>query len=301
MQKLFVVEKKDTVTPKDGLYLRNLYQPLISNQATMLYELFLDYYYLNKTYKTYFQLQDLATVLGITHQELIKEKQKLEAVGLIRTFAKADNQHFIIILNKPLSIEKFVKNPLLYKSLIAKIGDEMFERIAFAFKKPQLDKAEFSEVTSKFQDIFSIEEISTQNNTTLELTLPIIKSKSQALKILTSGQFVFYLTNYRPSPSLLKTINEIQQLGFASSSINLIIDYSFEVNGKVVNNHIKKIAKNLYGKDLKGFDAIKDDLESAKRNKLGYRDIIFDALEQNNLIKNETENWDYFINNVGDF
>ncbi len=301
MQKLFVIEKKDTVTPKDGLYLRNLYQPLISNQATMLYELFLDYYYLNKTYKTYFHLKDLAIVLGITHQELIKEKQKLEAVGLIRTFAKTDSEHFIITLNKPLSIDKFVKNSLLYKALIAKIGDEMFERIAFAFKKPQLDKAEFSEVTSKFQDIFSITNIHNQNNTTLELSLPIVKSKDEALKSLTSGQFVTYLTNYRPSPSLLKTINEIQQLGFASYSINLMIDYSFEVNGKVVNNHIKKIAKSLYGKDLNGFEAIKDDLENAKRHKLGYKDIIFDALEQNNLIKSETETWDYFVTNVGEF
>lgn len=301
MQKLFVIEKKDTFSPKDGLYLRNLYQPLISNQATMLYELFLDYYYLNKTYKTYFHLKDLTIVLGISHQELIKEKQKLEAVGLIRTFAKSDNEHFIIAINKPLSIDKFVKNSLLYKALIAKIGEEMFERIAFAFKKPQLDKASFNEVTTKFQEVFSVPTINEESNTTLELSLPFVKSKDEAIKSLTSGQFFSYLTTHKPSYSFLKTINEIQQLGFASYAINLMIDYSFEVNGKVVNNHIKKIAKSLYSKELIGFEVIKSDLANAKRHKLGYKDIIFDAIDQKNAIISEAENWDFFVNNVGDF
>lgn len=301
MQKLFIIEKRETVTLKDGLYLRNLYQPLIGNQATMLYELFLDYYYLNKAYKSYFNLYDLALVLGVSQQEIINDQHKLEAVGLIRTFVKNDSKHFIINLNRPLNIDKFTKNPLLYKALISKIGDEMFERVAFAFKKPRYDKSDFNEITTKFQDVFSVNDINNSTNNTVAISLPTNISKDDAIKSLTPTQFINYLTKSVPSPSLLRNIHEIQQMGFASYSINLIIDYSFTVNDKIINNHIKKIAKNLYDKDLIGFEIIKRDLESAKKYKMGYKDVIFDKIKNNFFPKEKAESWDFFINHLGEF
>lgn len=303
MQKLFIVEKRDSFTLKDGIYLRNLYQPLIGIHATMLYQMFLDYYYLNKVYKTYFNFKNLTLTLNITFHELQLAKQKLEAVGLIRTFLKNDKKHFLILLNRPLNVQKFIRNSLLYKSLINTVGEEVFEQITFALRKDAIDKNEFNEISAKFQDIFSVNKINNQTQVTRELIFPKVNSQDEALKNLTSNQFVYYLTKSLPSPSLLKVINEIQQLGFVSYAINLIIEYSYEVNGKIVQNHIKKISRNLYSKELFGFESIKKDLSNAKKNKMRHKsENAIQQIETSSNVSssNSAENWQFFLNSLGE-
>lgn len=261
----FTTELKSHLTDKDFLSLRTLYTPVIGKDAVMLYSLLFDYYNLSKDSNTFYEFNDLAITLGMTEDQLIIERKKLEAVGLIRTFEKADNVHNIIRINQPLAPAQFRNNSLLFKSAIAKIGELMFERIEFSTKTKELSKDDYSEVTTKYQDMFEIVETRVAEiSNTLEMALPTVKSKEEAINGLTSTQFVFFLTGAKVSPSQLSNFQQIQNAGLSSKSLNLIIDYSFEINNKIVTNHIRKIAEDLLTKDLKDASSIEKELLAAK-------------------------------------
>lgn len=295
----FITELKTNISNNDFLVLRTLYTPVIGKDAVMLFSLFFDYYNLSKNNNSFFSFNDLALTLGLTEDELHIERKKLEAVGLIRTFEKADNVHFIIRINQPLEASQFRANQLLFKSAIAKIGELMFERIEFSTKTKQLAKDDYQEVSAKYQDIFAIEEQpETKITSTLEMVLPSVKSKEEAISGLTSAQFIFFLTGAKVSPSQLTIIQNIQNNGFSSKSVNLIIDYSYEVNDNIVGNHIKKIAEDLLTKDLRDSQSIEKELIAARNSKKAT--IVkspIASLESNDEMSNA--NWDDLFKSLG--
>lgn len=293
----FTTELKNNLDEKDFLILRTLYTPVIGKDAVMLYSLLFDYYNLSKNNGSFYSFNDLAITLGLSEEDLILERRKLEAVGLVRTFEKADNIHFIIKLNQPLSASQFRNNVLLYKSAISKIGELMFERIEFSTKFKELAKDDFSEVSVKYQDMFSME-MPVENNisSTLEIALPSVKSKEEGISGLTAPQFVYYLTGNKVSPSQLTTIQQIQNNGFSSKSINLIIDYSFEINDSIVSAHIRTIANDMLKKDIKDAKEIENELNAARAS----RKTVIKAERVTELENADSnENWEDLFKNLG--
>lgn len=132
MQKTkFITELKFDINRMDFTFLRLLYLPLIGPKAVMLFELLNDYNYLHRHHALYNDFEELTTILDCTHDELLLVRQKLEAVGLLRVFVKADEKHFIFAINKPLAPRAFKKNTLLYEATLAKKGQNAFEKAHF--------------------------------------------------------------------------------------------------------------------------------------------------------------------------
>lgn len=293
----FITELKTVIVDKDFLTLRTLYTPVVGIYAVMLYSLLFDYNKLSKNNGTFYDFNDLALTLGISEEELIRERKKLEAVGLIRTFEKADNTHFIIRLNQPLNPTQFRNNALLFKSAVAKVGELMFERIEFSTKEKELSKDDFAEVSVKYQDMFDMDLPKVEQvQSTLEMTLPSVKSKEEAISGLTSAQFVYFLTGAKVSPTQLATLNQIQGYGFSSKSTNLIIDYSFEINDNVVSAHIKKIAQDMVTKDIKDASSVEAELVAARASKKSSIKVE----KASNIVEITTsDNWDDLFKNLG--
>lgn len=293
----FMTELKANIGEMDFLTLRTLYTPVIGKDAVMLYSLLFDYYNLSKNNGSFYSFNDLAITLELSEEALIMERKKLEAVGLIRTFEKADNIHFIIRINQPLSPAQFRGNALLYKSAVAKLGELMFERIEFSTKVKELSKDDFAEVSVKYQDMFSMELPAVKSmESTMEMALPSIKSKEEAISGLTSAQFVYFLTGNKVSPSQLTTLQQIQNFGFSSKSINLIVDYSFEINDTIVSAHIRTIAKDLLSKDIKDAQSVQNELEAAKASRKS-------TIKAEKVAELESaqinENWEDLFKNLG--
>lgn len=264
MKKLeFLTELKQDLQHIDFISLRSFYTAVIGNNAVSLYSLLYDYHFMNRGRESYIPFDDLAITLGVSESELINERKKLEAVGLIRTFEKADNYHIIILINKPLDAQSFRKNSLLYKSAVSKLGELIYERVEFSSKTKEYSKSEFAEVTTKYQDMFDFSEKTSKTTSTLEIPVSTVKSKEDAINGLVPTQFVNYLTGERVSESQIATFQQIQNLGFSSKSVNLIIDYSYEVNGKIVANYIRTIANDLFEKNVKGAEGVKLELQNA--------------------------------------
>lgn len=260
-QMMFITETKNQLTQKHHLALRNLYLPIIGMEATTLYSILNDYNFMNKNNPSYMKLEDIAKTMRISLTELLVAKTKLEAVGLVRTFEKSDNTHFIFVLNAPLDPVAFKKNVTLYSQAIKQIGDLIFERVYFSTKELMVKKDDFNEVTVKYHDVF---EVVADNQTTLEIPVVKFKNKQEAIKGLTTPQFVKFITSEKVSPTQLALFQRLQNSGLSSWSINEIVDYSFEINGKVVSAHIEAIANDLISKSITNPEDIRTEMTNAK-------------------------------------
>lgn len=298
----FITETKYSISSEDFVYLRTLYTPVIGQSAVMLYSLLTDYNLMNVANNGYTLWKDLAITLGVTEDQLSRERQKLEAVGLIRTFEKSNNQHFIIMINKPLTPSAFKRNSLLFKETIKKIGELIFERVEFAMKPNKLSKEDFAEVTTKYPDLFSISPSSENKEdvrNTLEIAIPSAYTKEEAIKSLTFSQFIKFLTNKKISDSQLAIFSAIHNQGLSSKSLNLILDYSFITNGRIVGNHVKKIADDFIKRGITTSLEVQKELAFSKKetnttNTHKNDDVISEMQEVEN-----SRSWDDIIGTIG--
>lgn len=266
----FIVENKNDIYPKHLVFLRIQYTPIIGSQAICLYQLLLDYSVISNNKLGFSSFFELSAILQISKNDLIQERKKLEAVGLIRVFEKADNKHFIIKINLPLAPNEFRQNSLLFKETISKIGELVFEKLSFAFKPDEYLKDEYLEITQKYQDLFKLKYKITnkENQNTHTIALPSAKNVDEAIKSLNAQQFLNYLTGKLISEFQLRTIQRLTALGFSSQSLNLIIHYSFQVNhSKIVANHINAIAMDMFQKNIISTSSLKLELENAIKSK----------------------------------
>ena len=295
----FFVELKEEINLKDFSNLRLLYSPIIGHRAIMLFQIFFDYFNLNRYNNSFYQLSEISKIMNLKIVEIEKERIKLEAVGLLRTFEKADNISFLFRLNKPLSPESFRKNSFLFRHILSKIGELIFERIEFSQKTKKINKDEFRETTIKYQDLFDLQKEHEEISNTLEIVLPTDKSKKEAIASLTFSQYVYYLTSARISPSQLHIFQSLLNQGFSSRSLNLIIDYSFIRNNRIVANHVKKIAEDLLSKEIKDSHSVELELKMALANRTN-------KIKETPIFKEENkdediENWSDLFNSLGGF
>ena len=297
-KQLFLTECKKDLSNNDYSFLRSLYLPIIGSESIILYSLLNDYYSTYKNNPTYIELNDLSKIMDITLEKIFTLKKQLEAVGLIRTFKKEKNNHFIFLINPPLKPKDFRNNSLLYKAAISKIGEVIFERIYFHNQNKEIKKDYFQEVTTKYQDMFDIEEKVSKK---IIETPDIIKfeNKEEAIKNLSSIEFISFISNKKSSPSQSSMIQRIQELGLSFNSINEIIDYSFEKNNKIVSNHIEVIAKDLITKNITSSFLIKAELKEAKSSmhKTSKKPKIKKIIEVNNTSNNNS--WNEILNSLG--
>ena len=261
---LFITELKQQINEKHKLALRNLYLPILGMEPIILYQLLIDYNEMNQGKKAYYEWKDIAKTSRMSIIELDIAKKKLEAVGLLRTFVSPDEIHHIFTINPPLLANEFKNNSLLYREAVKQIGDLLFERTYFATQEIRIAKDEFAESTAKYHDVFDANVQQQQN--TLDMPKVNFENKDDAVKGLTSSQFINYITNNRVSPTQLSMIQRVQNAGLSSWSLNEIIDYTFVVEGKIVSNYIESIANDLINKNITDPKDIRLELHNAKEN-----------------------------------
>lgn len=151
----FVVVNKTILNDQDRRVLTMLYQPIVGSLSINLFFTlwsYLDKLELMSVENTHHQLM---TSMGIRLDEITESREKLEAIGLIRTYIKKDNINSLIYeLYSPLSAYEFLNNPILSLSLYNNIGKIEFESLTEYFKTPKLNLKDYEEITCSFSDVF---------------------------------------------------------------------------------------------------------------------------------------------------
>ena len=161
----FIVVNKTILNDQDRKILTMLYQPIIGSNSISLF--FTLWAYLDKLeiMSIEYTHHHLMTSMRLTLEEINESREKLEAMGLLKTYVKKDNiNNYIYELYSPVSPYEFLNNPILNVSLYNNIGKVEYEKTKNYFKIPKINLKEYEDVSCKFTDIFESTSISSFEN-----------------------------------------------------------------------------------------------------------------------------------------
>ena len=150
----FVVINKTILNDKRTLLI-NLYQPLIGVVAIGLYNTLWSYLDRLELVSLEFTHNTLLNNMMISCNEFKEAREKLEAIGLIKTYVKEDKiNSYVYELYSPMSAKEFLNNPILNTALYNAVGEKEFNRTIEYFKVPYINLRNYQDVTSKFSETF---------------------------------------------------------------------------------------------------------------------------------------------------
>lgn len=249
----YIVRNRTIFSEHDRTILIMLYQPLIGSTAISLY--FTLWAYLDKTEVLSLEWthHHLMTNMRLKLEEILVAREKLEAIGLLRTLVKESNvNEYIYELFSPLTPSEFFNNPVLATTLYNNVGKIEYEKIIEYFKLPRVSIKDYSDITKSFNDVFEV-----VSSSSLESVLEEIKEKRKRKINLSSSVNVNEVLELIPSEllnhkSLTKDTKElIDKLAFiyqldSDSCIDLIRN-SLTIKRTIDKDLLKKNALNYYG------------------------------------------------------
>lgn len=151
---IFKVEKDFTIGGGETNSMTKLYMPIIGVDGFSLY-------FLLTTLKKQeeYQISKLMDNLGFSNPLFLEEAiNKLEAIGLIKTYYNKENG-YLFVINEPLSIKSFLNNHILYDFLKSKIGSTEISKIKKEIKK----EAGYKEITKAFDEVYKRDSVVIKN------------------------------------------------------------------------------------------------------------------------------------------
>ena len=152
----YIVINKSMITDLDKKVLVDLYQPIIGNKAVSLYFTLLNDLDKNQIMTEPFLHHHLLSMMQISLEEIKIAREKLEAIGLLKTyFKKSDNtNNYVYVLYSPLSSNEFFNHPILNIVLYNNVGKKEYEQIIQNYKVPKISLKDYCDVSSKFDEVF---------------------------------------------------------------------------------------------------------------------------------------------------
>lgn len=153
----FVVVNKTILHETDRKQIIMLYQPLIGSMAVSLYFTLWSYLDKNEILSLEWTLKQLGSSIKLNLEAILEALEKLEAVGLVKTYVKNGViNNYIYELYSPLSTYDFFTNPILTTTLYNQVGKEEYQKLVDYFKIPKISLVGYTDVTHKFTDVFEI-------------------------------------------------------------------------------------------------------------------------------------------------
>ena len=239
----YTVINKTILTDNDRKILTMLYQPIIGvNSVNLFFTLWMDLDK-NEFMSTEENHHHLMTSTSLNINEIISGREKLEAVGLLKTFYKEreEENNFIYELFSPLSPSEFFSHPILNVVLYNSVGKKEYERIVNYFKIPRIILNDYEDITKSFNEVFK-----SSPSTTFENNIQNIKINNKlGLNIENIVDFDILISSLPKETINEKTFTkEIKNIILSSLNERQMIDktmlrknarnyYQFENNGKL--------------------------------------------------------------------
>lgn len=152
----FVVINKSILSDHSRNSLMYLYQPIIGGVAINLYLTLWNYLDDDKIVSKSNTHADLVTMMQTTIEDIKEAKDKLEAIGLIKTYVKKQEvNNYVYELYEPLSAYDFINNPILNTALYNNLNKKEYKRIIDKFTIPKIDLKEYKDISCAFKDVFN--------------------------------------------------------------------------------------------------------------------------------------------------
>ena len=151
----YVVVNKTVIREDDRRLLTMLYQPIIGYTAVSLYFTLIDDLDELKRISNDLNHHHLMSIMQLRLEDIMIAREKLEAVGLLKTYLKKGNvNNYVYLLYSPISANEFFNHPILNIVLYNNIGKKEYLKRQKMFKVPRVRLTDYEDVSRKFNEVF---------------------------------------------------------------------------------------------------------------------------------------------------
>lgn len=246
----YTVINKTILDSNDHKIISMLYQPIIGYSAVSLYEtLVMD---LDKSELISNELthHHLISTMQLSLDEIVIAREKLEAVGLLKTYLKKENtNNYVYLLYSPLKPNELFNHPVLNIVLYNNLGKKEYDKLLNYFKIPKISLKDFEDITKSFDDVF----------------LSIPKNSMDIVEVPKKDKLDTYLKHSIDFNELISGISNsnINEKTFSKDIKELINSLSFTYNiktfemtslvrdsinekGQIDKTNLRKLCRNYY-------------------------------------------------------
>lgn len=152
----YVVVNQTILTENDKKTLISLYEPIIGPIAVSLYLTLWSDLEKPEDISISYTHHHLMTILKSSLETILAARKSLEALGLLKSFVKEDENinEYIYELYSPISPSEFLNHPVLGVLLLNNIGEMEYNNLIQVYKKRAIKKDGFTEITSSMNTTF---------------------------------------------------------------------------------------------------------------------------------------------------
>ena len=173
----YTVVNKTIINSNDRKIITMLYQPIIGYTATSLYFTLIDDLDKLELISDDLTHHHLMATMQLKLESIVNAREKLEAVGLLKTYVKKSNvNHYVYLLFSPISANEFFNHPILNIVLYNNLGKNEYDKLISYYKVPRLSLKNYEDITSKFDEVFT-----TVPNRSIELNEDIASKNKNEL------------------------------------------------------------------------------------------------------------------------
>lgn len=152
----YIVVNKTILSDQDKKIITVLYQPIIGHTAVSLYLTLIDDLEKHDIMSSELTHHHLVSTMQLKLTDIVIAREKLEAVGLLKTYVKEENvNNYVYVLYSPLSVNDFLNHPILSVVLYNNLGKKEYEKLVNSFKIPRINLKDYEDITASFNSVFT--------------------------------------------------------------------------------------------------------------------------------------------------
>lgn len=243
----YTVINKSIITSYDKKIITMLYQPIIGYTAVSLYNTLLDDLEKSGMISEDLTHHHLMNTMQLRLEDILVSREKLEAVGLLKTYMKKDNiNQYVYLVYSPISVNEFFNHPVLNVVLYNNLGKKEYEKVKNYFKIPKVILKDYEDITASFDEVF------TPVRGTVEASDDIITNNTNSINIndridfnlLISGLPEYEKCMTSDMKELINTLSYIYNLD--TLDIQGLIRGSINEKGMIDKSVLRKNCRDYY-------------------------------------------------------
>lgn len=253
----YSVINKTIINDTDKKIISMLYQPIIGFAAVSLYLTLLDDLSKSEMMSEDQTHHHLMATMQLKLEDIVIAREKLEAVGLIKTYIKKGSiNNYVYLVYSPISAHEFFNHPILNIVLYNNLGKKEYEKLLNYYKIPKINLKDYEEITSSFDEVFT-----SITGNVLEVNEDVTKRDSNNIHINKGIDFNLLISSFPDNLINEKCFNKetkelINALSFTYNLTTLdmqnLVRNSINEKGLIDKTILRKSCRDYYQFDNNG-------------------------------------------------
>lgn len=248
---IYMVVNKTVITSTDRKIITMLYQPIIGHVATSLYFTLCDDLDKREVMSEELTHYHLMMTMQLKLESIVIAREKLEAIGLLKTFFKKENVNtYVYQLYSPLSAAEFLNHPILNVVLYNNLGKKEYQKVVSYFKIPRINLKDYQEITKQFDEVFT--PVPGNSITENDDIADTNKNRPTLMHQIDFNLLISSIPESMISPNCFN--NDVKELinnlsyayGIDDLTMQGIVRDSLNERGLIDKNELRKNARNYY-------------------------------------------------------